>query len=121
MYAGSGDGGVAVCVCLLLTNYLSEYPLCSPDHIARVASSSARTLPRSLYSCTSRQAPGLRLSFPPSPAPHASSTPPRRAVPVKPTDPAAPACAKTLQKFSQAAYYAMGALSDRPGWGGDVG
>ena len=35
---------VAVCVrgLLLLGPYLNEYPLCSPDHIARVASSSAR-------------------------------------------------------------------------------
>ena len=39
---------------LLLANYLSENPLCSPDHIARVASSSARTFPRSLYVSASR-------------------------------------------------------------------
>ena len=41
---------VCVCVCvwlLLLASYRSVNPLCSPDHIARVASSSTRTLPRS--------------------------------------------------------------------------
>ena len=50
---------VAVCVrgLLLLGPYLNEYPLCSPDHIARVASSSAGTLPRSLY-----VSPGARSS-----------------------------------------------------------
>jgi hypothetical protein len=40
---------LGVCGVLLLTDYLSENPLCSLDHVAHVASSSARTLRRSLY------------------------------------------------------------------------